>query len=114
MKRKQDRAEKNTEENRRNWEKNSFFKFQGEEKLKKGKKEKISDVQELSAQSPRFALGSKSSKDTSEELQNRRKETVCYIIRNVIKLSLNRRIIESWKKFLSYLHSQEPHGVNEY
>ena len=56
---------------------------------------KISDVQQLSAQSPRFVLGSKSSRDTSKELQNRRKETVCYIIRNVIKLSLNRRIIES-------------------
>ena len=83
MKRKQDRAEKNKEENKRNWEKKKqFFKFQGEEKQERKNEWRIAVVCTIS----KICAGENTSRNTSEEPQEPQNQNYVSFVLKIVFL----------------------------
>ena len=83
MKRKQDRAEKNKEENKRNWEKKKqFFKFQGEEKQERKNEWRIAVVCTIN----KICAGENTSRNTSEEPQEPQNQNYVSFVLKIVFL----------------------------
>ena len=82
MKRKQDRAEKNKEENKRNWEKKKFFKFQGEEKQERKNEWRIAVVCTIN----KICAGENTSRNTSEEPQEPQNQNYVSFVLQIVFL----------------------------